>query len=58
MDLIGGHIDLFRRNQTVIGIDVMQTLSSEERDEKLKHQLRASKELHPALKSPDCEYKV
>ncbi|KAL8116204.1 hypothetical protein AgCh_022630 [Apium graveolens] len=58
VDLIGGHIDLFRRNQTAIGIDVMQTLSSEERDEKLKHQLRASKELHPALKSPDCEYKV
>lgn len=36
----------------------MGTLSSEERDEKLKHHLMASKELHPALISPECEYKV
>ncbi|KAK1395075.1 Phox-associated domain Phox-like Sorting nexin C-terminal [Heracleum sosnowskyi] len=58
VDLIGAHIDIFRRSQTAIGIAVMQTLSSEERDKKLKHQLSASKELHPALKSSDCEYKV
>ncbi|KAK6121392.1 hypothetical protein DH2020_044874 [Rehmannia glutinosa] len=58
VDLIGDHIDLFRRNQSAIGRDVMGTLSSEERDERLKHHLMASKELHPALVSPECEYKV
>lgn len=56
--MIGDHIDLFRRNQNAIGRDVMGTLSSDERDEKLKHHLIASKELHPALISPECEYKV
>lgn len=58
VDLIGDHIDLFRRNQAAIGRDVMGTLSSEERDEKLKRHLMASKELHPALISSECEYKV
>ncbi|KAG6415005.1 hypothetical protein SASPL_122404 [Salvia splendens] len=58
VDLIGDHIDLFRRNQIVIGRDVMNTLSSEERDEKLKRHLMVSKELHPALISSECEYKV
>lgn len=56
--MIGDHIDLFRRNQAAIGRDVMGTLSSDERDEKLKHHLMTSKELHPALISPECEYKV
>ncbi|KAK4804172.1 hypothetical protein SAY86_003989 [Trapa natans] len=36
----------------------MRTLSSEERDERLKYHLMASKELHPALISPESEYKV
>ncbi|XP_043709583.1 uncharacterized protein LOC122658623 [Telopea speciosissima] len=58
VDLIGDNIDLYRRNQSAIGVDVMGTLSSEERDERLKHHLMASKELHPALVSPECEYKV
>ncbi|GAA0162685.1 hypothetical protein LIER_18721 [Lithospermum erythrorhizon] len=58
VDLVGDHLDLFRRNQASIGIDVMGILSSEERDERLKCHLMASKELHPALVSPDCEYKV
>lgn len=58
MDLIGDHLDLFRRNQAAIGVDVMGTLSSEERDERLKHHLLASNELHPALISPESEYKV
>ncbi|PIN08680.1 hypothetical protein CDL12_18745 [Handroanthus impetiginosus] len=58
VDLIGDHLDLFRRNQAAIGVDVMGTLSSKERDERLKHHLLASKQLHPALISPDCEYKV
>ncbi|KAE9615773.1 putative Phox domain, sorting nexin [Lupinus albus] len=58
VDLIGDHIDLFRRNQAAIGIDVMLTLSSEERDERLKFHLLNSKELHPALISPESEYKV
>ncbi|KAG2705531.1 hypothetical protein I3760_05G058700 [Carya illinoinensis] len=58
VDLIGDHLDLFRRNQAAIGVEVMATLSSEERDERLKHHLMASKELHPALISPESEYKV
>lgn len=56
--MIGEHLDLFRRNQAIVGVDVMRTLSSEERDERLKHHLMASKELHPALMSPESEYKV
>lgn len=58
IDLVGDHLDLFRRYQAIIGADVMGTLSSEERDERLKHHLLASKELHPALISPESEYKV
>ncbi|KAK8613614.1 hypothetical protein V6N13_101371 [Hibiscus sabdariffa] len=58
VDLIGDHLDLFRRNQAAIGVDVMVTLSSEERDERLKHHLMVSEELHPALISPESEYKV
>ncbi|KAL5714439.1 hypothetical protein ACHQM5_016403 [Ranunculus cassubicifolius] len=58
VDLVGKHLELFRRNQSAIGVEVMGTLSLEERDERLKHHLLASNELHPALKSPDCEYKV
>lgn len=53
VDLVGDHIDLFRQIQATIGVDVMGTLSSEERDERLKHHLLASKELHPALMSPE-----
>ncbi|CAL0308404.1 unnamed protein product [Lupinus luteus] len=58
VDLIGDHIELFRRNQAAIGVDVMLTLSSDERDERLKFHLLNSKELHPALISPESEYKV
>uniref|UniRef100_A0A1D1XTZ4 Sorting nexin-16 n=2 Tax=Anthurium amnicola TaxID=1678845 RepID=A0A1D1XTZ4_9ARAE len=58
VDLIGNHLDLYRRNQSQIGVEVMGTLSFEERDESLKRHLIASKELHPALMSPECEYKV
>ncbi|KAF6160585.1 hypothetical protein GIB67_019525 [Kingdonia uniflora] len=58
VDLIGNHFDLYRRNQAIIGVEVMGTLSLEERDERLKHHLVASKELHPALISPESEYKV
>lgn len=58
VDLIGDHIELFRRTQASIGVDVMVTLSSEERDERLKHHLMASNELHPALLSVESEYKV
>ncbi|CAN4112292.1 unnamed protein product [Withania somnifera] len=58
VDLVGDHLDLFRRNQIAIGVDVMGTLSSEERDERLKHHLLVSNELHPALISAESEYKV
>ncbi|CAH1450372.1 unnamed protein product [Lactuca virosa] len=57
VDLVGDHLELFRKNQASIGREVMVTLSSEERDERLKHHLMASKELHPALISPESEYK-
>jgi len=58
VDLIGNHLDIFRKNQTLIGVDVMRTLSSEERDERLKQHLIVSQELHPALLSSEHEYKV
>ncbi|CAL9058748.1 unnamed protein product [Musa banksii] len=58
LDLIGNQLDLYRKNQSEIGVNVMKTLSSEERDERLKRHLMASKELHPALFSPESEYKV
>ncbi|KAI3753214.1 hypothetical protein L2E82_25260 [Cichorium intybus] len=57
VDLVGDHLELFRKNQASIGREVMVTLSSEERDERLKHHLMASNELHPALISPESEYK-
>ncbi|CAD6343247.1 unnamed protein product [Miscanthus lutarioriparius] len=57
VDLIGNHLDIFRKNQTLIGVDVMRTLSSEERDERLKQHLIVSQELHPALLSSEHEYK-
>ncbi|XP_052136127.1 uncharacterized protein LOC127754593 [Oryza glaberrima] len=57
-DLIGHHLDIFRKNQSQIGVDVMGTLSSEERDERLKQHLIVSQELHPALLSSEHEYKV
>lgn len=58
VDLIGNQLDLYRKNQADIGVNVMITLSSEERDERLKSHLLASKELHPALLSPHSEHKV
>ncbi|KAK8966595.1 hypothetical protein KSP40_PGU021243 [Platanthera guangdongensis] len=58
VDLIGNQLDLYRKGQSKIGTDIMGTLSFEERDEKLKLHLIASRELHPALISPDFEYKV
>ncbi|XP_006663235.1 uncharacterized protein LOC102714235 isoform X2 [Oryza brachyantha] len=57
-DLIGHHLDVFRKNQSQIGVNVMGTLSSEERDERLKQHLIVSQELHPALLSSEHEYKV
>lgn len=56
--LVGDHLDVFRRNQAAIGVDVMKTLSTEARDERLKHHLLSSKELHPALESSESEYMV
>ncbi|CAH1414858.1 unnamed protein product [Lactuca virosa] len=42
----------------VLGREVMLKLFSKERDERLKHHLMASKELHPSLISAQSEYKV
>ncbi|KAH9605121.1 hypothetical protein KSS87_000452 [Heliosperma pusillum] len=57
VNLIGDHLELFRKTQASIGVDVMVTLSSQERDERLKHHLMASEALHPALISSESEYK-
>ncbi|KAJ6821079.1 uncharacterized protein M6B38_395125 [Iris pallida] len=58
IDLIGNQLDVYRKSQSDIGVDVMGTLSFEERDERLKQHLIASKELHPALISLESEHKV
>ncbi|KAJ0834471.1 putative Phox-associated domain-containing protein [Helianthus annuus] len=55
--LTRGSFGAFRKNQAAIGTEVMVTLSAEERDERLKRHLMASKELHPALISSESEYK-
>ncbi|KAK1269702.1 hypothetical protein QJS04_geneDACA006555 [Acorus gramineus] len=39
VELVGSHLDLFRRNQSSIGVDVMGILSSEERDERYINEL-------------------
>ena len=51
-------MESFRRYQAAIGKDVMKTLSSEDRDKKLRGHLMASEELYPALISKESEYKV
>ncbi|CAN6982312.1 unnamed protein product [Brassica oleracea var. botrytis] len=58
VDLIGDHLERFRRFKAAIGKDVTKTLSSEKRDEMLKRHLMASGELHPALVSKESEHKV
>lgn len=58
MDLVGTHFQLYRRMKAKIGPDIIGSLSTEERDEKLKHAMMSSRELHPALISRDAEYKV
>ncbi|CAM6023362.1 unnamed protein product [Sphagnum balticum] len=58
VDLVGSHLELFRRIKTKVGVDVMASLSVEERDEKLKEAMLVSRELHPALISHESEYKV
>ncbi|KAJ6834387.1 uncharacterized protein M6B38_335040 [Iris pallida] len=58
IDLVGNQLDLYRKSQLDIGVDVMGILSFEERDERLKQHLIASKELHPALISAESEHKV
>jgi sorting nexin-13 len=58
VDLVGSHLELFRQIKTKVGVDVMASLSVEERDEKLKEAMLVSRELHPALISHESEYKV
>ncbi|CAK9223803.1 unnamed protein product [Sphagnum troendelagicum] len=58
VDIVGSHLELFRRIKTKVGVDVMASLSVEERDEKLKEAMLVSRELHPALISHESEYKV
>jgi sorting nexin-13 len=58
VDLVGSHLELFRQIKTKVGLDVMASLSVEERDEKMKEAMLVSRELHPALISHESEYKV
>lgn len=58
MDLVGSHFELFRQMKAKIGPDIIGSMSTEERDEKLKHAMMTSRVLHPALISPEAEYKV
>ncbi|KAL0717161.1 hypothetical protein Bca4012_066483 [Brassica carinata] len=58
VDLIGDHLESFRRFKAAIGKDVMKTLSSEKRDEMLKRHLMTYGELYPALVSKESEHKV
>lgn len=58
MDLVGTQFELYRRMKAKVGPDIIGSLSTEERDEKLKHAMMSSRELHPALVSPEAEYKV
>lgn len=58
VDLVGTQFALYRRMKASIGSDIIDSLSTEERDEKLKQSMMASRELHPALISPEAEYQV
>ncbi|XP_024394619.1 uncharacterized protein [Physcomitrium patens] len=58
VDLVGSQLELYRRMKAKIGPDIICSLSTEERDEKLKHAMLSSRELHPALVSTEAEYKV
>lgn len=58
MDLVGHHFELFRQMKGKIGPDIVGSMSTEERDEKLKHAMMTSGVLHPALASPEAEYQV
>ena len=52
------HFELFRQMKAKIGPDIIASMSIDERDEKLKHAMMTSRKLHPALISPEAEYKV
>eukprot|EP00249_Psilotum_nudum_P022034 c28347_g1_i1 orf=791-4057(+) len=58
VNLVGSHLDLFRQAKSTIGTRYFGTLSSEERDEKVKRVLLDKGLLHPALLSPEFECKV
>ncbi|XP_024400310.1 uncharacterized protein [Physcomitrium patens] len=58
VDVVGSQFELYRRMKAKIGPDIIGSLSTEERDEKLKYAMMSSRELHPALVSPEAEYKV
>lgn len=55
---MGHHFELFRQMKGKIGPDKIDSMSTEERDEKLKHAMMTSGVLHPALVSPEAEYQV
>ncbi|KMZ70359.1 hypothetical protein ZOSMA_1G03410 [Zostera marina] len=59
VELISDHLEMFRRYQSSIGgAKVISTLSHEQIDEKLKCYMLDCGDLHPAIRSPECEYKV
>ncbi|KAJ7560453.1 hypothetical protein O6H91_04G130700 [Diphasiastrum complanatum] len=58
VDLVRSHLELYRKVQVQIGVNVLDTCSFEERDEKLKKVLASSRKLHPAVVSPEAETQV
>lgn len=56
VDLVGNHLKLFRQMRG--SIKRFESLSSEDRENKLKQALVKGNQLHPALFSQDCECKV
>ncbi|XP_024533472.1 uncharacterized protein LOC9636552 [Selaginella moellendorffii] len=58
VDVIANHLEVYRELQASIGADYLGTLSTEERDEKIKKSLASAKKLHPAVSSVEMEIQV
>ncbi|CAN6441706.1 unnamed protein product [Victoria cruziana] len=58
INLLCGHLEVYRTGQAKIGKHELEKLTVDERDRQLKLVLAAENKLHPALFSPDAEHKV
>eukprot|EP00897_Mesotaenium_endlicherianum_P002923 jgi/Mesen1/2659/ME000167S01810 len=57
-ELVGSHLELYRRTREHAGGDALDSLSSAEREQRLQQALSAAGEIHPACVSPELEYMV